>query len=58
MDKLLQQLQRVGVHYIESESAIILEILVNRHNQAAEIDMLINDLLTQLKAVNLKKSEV
>jgi len=55
LDKLLQQLQRVGVHYIKSGSVIILEILENRHNQATEIDMLINELLTQLKSSKLKK---
>ena len=55
MDKLLQQLQRVGMHHIESDSVIILEILENKHNQAAEIDMLINELLTQLENSKLKK---
>ncbi|PQD94577.1 N-acetyltransferase [Pradoshia eiseniae] len=55
MDKLLQQLQRVGVHYIKSDSVIILEILENRHNQADEIDMLINKLLAQLESSKLKK---
>lgn len=55
MDKLLQHLQRVGVHYIKSDSVIILEILENRHDQATEIDLLINELLTQLKSSKLKK---
>lgn len=55
MDNQLQQLQRAGVHYIKSDSVIILELLENRYHQAAEIDMLINKLLTQLKSSKLKK---
>jgi len=45
VDKLLQHLQRVGVHYLKSDSAIILEILENRLHLASEIDVLINELL-------------
>ncbi|MGE7918291.1 GNAT family N-acetyltransferase [Viridibacillus sp. NPDC093762] len=55
MDRLLQKLQRFGVHFIKGDNIITLEILENRHNQAAEIDMLINELLTQLKSSKLKK---
>ncbi len=42
MDKLLQQLQRIGVHYIKSDNVIILEIYENRYKYASEIDRLIN----------------
>lgn len=55
MDNLLQQLQINGVNYIKNDSVIILEILENRPNQAAKIDMLINELLTQLRSSKLKK---
>ncbi|UPO90155.1 GNAT family N-acetyltransferase [Niallia sp. Man26] len=55
MDKLLQQLQSVGVHYIKSDRLIILEILENNITQASEIDMLINKFLNQLKSSKLKK---
>lgn len=55
IDTLLKQLQNVGVHYIKSESAIILEILKDKHNNATEIDMLINELITQQRNGNVKK---
>lgn len=55
MDKLLQQLQSVGVHYIKSDRLIILEILENNITQASKIDMLINKLLNKLKNSKLKK---
>ncbi|WP_225230180.1 hypothetical protein [Ureibacillus galli] len=47
MEKLLQQLNKLGVHYVISDSLIILELLENRDNQADEIDLLMNLLLTQ-----------
>lgn len=55
MDKLLQHLQRVGVHYLKSDSVIILEILENRLHLASEIDVLINELLDTLQSSGLKK---
>ncbi|MGE7672825.1 GNAT family N-acetyltransferase [Lysinibacillus sp. NPDC094403] len=55
MDKLFQQLQRVGVHYIKSDSVIILEILEDRLHLASQIDVLINELLDQLQSSRLKK---
>ncbi|MEO4054635.1 N-acetyltransferase [Solibacillus sp. CAU 1738] len=54
IDTLLKQLQKVGVHYIKSESAIILEILEDKYNKAAEIDLLINELITQQRNSHVK----
>ncbi|MGA3677301.1 N-acetyltransferase [Lysinibacillus agricola] len=55
MDKLLQHLQRVGVHYIKSDRVIMLEILENKLHLASEIDVLINELLDKLQSSRLKK---
>ncbi|WP_397538909.1 GNAT family N-acetyltransferase [Rummeliibacillus pycnus] len=55
MEKLLQHLQRVGVHYLKSDSVIILEILEDRLHLASEIDVLINELLNKLQSSRLKK---
>lgn len=55
MDQLLQHLQRVGVHNLKSESEIMLEILEDKLHLAAEIDVLINELLDKLHSSSLKK---
>lgn len=55
MEKLLQQLNKFGVHYVISDSLIILELLENRDNQADEIDLLMNGLLTQSRNTRLEK---
>lgn len=55
MDELLQHLQRVGVHYLKSESVIMLEILENRLHLASEIDWLIHELLGELQSSRLEK---
>jgi len=55
VDKQLQHLQRVGVHYLKSDSVIILEILENKLHLASEIDVLINELLNKLQSSRLKK---
>ncbi|WP_155591593.1 GNAT family N-acetyltransferase [Lysinibacillus cavernae] len=55
MDKLLQDLQKVGIQYLKSDRVIILEILENKLHLASEIDVLINELLDELHSSRLKK---
>lgn len=55
IETLLKQLQSIGVHYIKSDSTVMLEILNDKHNKTTEIDMLIHDLLIQLPNSNFKK---
>ncbi|MCL1700559.1 GNAT family N-acetyltransferase [Lysinibacillus sp. Bpr_S20] len=55
MDKLLQHLQRVGVHYLKSENVLMLEISENRLHLASEIDRLIHELLGELQSSRLEK---
>ncbi|WP_042472288.1 GNAT family N-acetyltransferase [Bacillus ndiopicus] len=54
MDKILQRLLRSGVNYIKSDSGLILEALENNLSQASEVDVLLNELLCQLKNSNFK----
>ncbi|MCY9546890.1 hypothetical protein [Lysinibacillus xylanilyticus] len=56
MDKLLQHLQRVGVHYLKSDSVIILEILENKLHLASEIDVLINEKVIKGIVIPLRKA--
>lgn len=55
MDKLLEELQRVGVHYLKSDSVMMLEILENEFHLASEIDELMNELFDKLQSFKLKK---
>lgn len=50
MDNLLQHFRSVGVHYLKSDSVMMLEILEDRLDFAAEIDVLINELLDNLQS--------
>lgn len=50
MDNLLQHFRSVGVHYLKSDSVMLLEILEDRLDFAAEIDVLINELLDNLQS--------
>ncbi|MHA6252243.1 GNAT family N-acetyltransferase [Oceanobacillus sp. CAU 1775] len=52
---ILNQLKEVGVHSIISDEQILLEILEDNLNQAEQIDVLLNELLTKMESSNFKK---
>ncbi len=56
MDNLLQHFRSVGVHYLKkNDSVMMLEILEDRLDFTAEIDVLINELLDNLQSNGLEK---
>lgn len=55
IETLLKQLQQAGVNYIKGNNAMMLEILTENHKKAADLDMLIQELIVQLPENNLKK---
>ena len=55
MDELLKSLKNVGVHNINNDYEIILEILEDKVNNINEVDTAINELIINLKCNKQKK---
>lgn len=55
VEKLLIQLQNLGVHSIKNNSSIMLEVLKDNQNDAMEIDKLLNKLINEMQTSTWNK---
>lgn len=55
MEKLLMELQNLGVHSIKNNSSIMLEVLKDDQSNVVEIDRLLNKLINEMQTSTWNK---